>query len=120
MIDSLFLSLLSSKTNKKKNVYIFLLFEESKVEQSMNKLNFNIPEEVLHDFTGQEKQIMNYYHDNQLIVLAGLGKKKELTKENSDFIFQNLKNYVNFIEEYLNLPIKIVSLGPERNQTILR
>jgi adenylosuccinate synthase len=37
-----------------------------------------------------------------------------------DDLPQNLKNYVNFIEEYLNLPIKIVSLGPERNQTILR
>ena len=42
----------------------------------MNKLNFNIPEEVLHDFTGQEKQIMSCYHGNQLIVLVGLGKKK--------------------------------------------
>ena len=40
--------------------------------------------------------------------------------ENYDHLPQNLKNYVNFIEEYLNLPIKIVSLGPERNQTILR
>ncbi len=39
---------------------------------------------------------------------------------NYDQLPQNLKNYVNFIEEYLNLPIKIVSLGPERNQTILR
>ena len=39
---------------------------------------------------------------------------------NYDHLPQNLKNYVNFIEEYLNLPIKIVSLGPERNQTILR
>jgi adenylosuccinate synthase len=39
---------------------------------------------------------------------------------NYDHLPQNLKNYVNFIEEYLNLPITIVSLGPERNQTILR
>ena len=39
---------------------------------------------------------------------------------NYDHLPHNLKNYVNFIEEYLNLPIKIVSLGPERNQTILR
>ncbi len=33
---------------------------------------------------------------------------------------QNLKNYINYIEEYLEIPIKIISLGPERNQTILR
>ena len=41
-------------------------------------------------------------------------------KMNYDSLPQNLKNYIIFIEEYLNLPIKIVSLGPERNQTILR
>ena len=39
---------------------------------------------------------------------------------NYDHLPQNLKNYIKYIEEYLDLPIKIVSLGPERNQTILR
>ena len=39
---------------------------------------------------------------------------------NYDHLPQNLKNYISYIEEYLDLPIKIVSLGPERNQTILR
>ena len=33
---------------------------------------------------------------------------------------ENLKKYISYIEEYLNLPIKIISLGPERNQTIIR
>tara|TARA_B100000963_G_scaffold193546_1_gene168436 strand:+ start:8457 stop:9710 length:1254 start_codon:yes stop_codon:yes gene_type:complete len=32
----------------------------------------------------------------------------------------NLKNYILYIEEYLGIPIKIISLGPERNQTIIR
>ena len=27
-------------------------------------------------------------------------------------------NYVKFIEKYLNIPIKIISVGPDRNQTI--
>tara|TARA_B100001059_G_scaffold139113_1_gene139236 strand:- start:1601 stop:2854 length:1254 start_codon:yes stop_codon:yes gene_type:complete len=39
---------------------------------------------------------------------------------NYDHLPQNLKNYIGYIEEYLDLPIKIVSIGPERNQTILR
>ena len=39
---------------------------------------------------------------------------------NYDHLPQNLKNYISYIEEYLDLPIKIVSIGPERNQTILR
>ena len=32
----------------------------------------------------------------------------------------NLKKYISYIENYLNIPIKIISLGPERNQTIIR
>ena len=31
-----------------------------------------------------------------------------------------LKKYISYIENYLNIPIKIISLGPERNQTIIR
>jgi len=32
----------------------------------------------------------------------------------------NLKNYITFIENYLEVPVTIVSLGPERNQTLLK
>ena len=32
----------------------------------------------------------------------------------------NLKKFTSYIENYLNIPIKIISLGPERNQTIIR
>ena len=32
----------------------------------------------------------------------------------------NLKNYIKFIENYLEVPVTIVSLGPERNQTLLK
>ena len=37
-----------------------------------------------------------------------------------DSMPQSLKNYIQYIEEYLEIPIKIISLGPERNQTIIR
>ena len=40
--------------------------------------------------------------------------------KNFDSMPQSLKFYIQFIEEYLQIPIKIVSLGPERNQTIIR
>ncbi len=33
---------------------------------------------------------------------------------------QNLSNYILFIENLLKLPIKMVSIGPDRNQTIYR
>ena len=40
--------------------------------------------------------------------------------KNFDSMPQSLKFYIQFIEEYLQIPIKIISLGPERNQTIIR
>ena len=48
----------------------------------------------------------------------GWGEIEGITKYDS--FPENLKNYISYIEEYLNIPISIVSLGPERNQTILR
>ena len=41
-------------------------------------------------------------------------------KQDYDALPKNLKNYIKYIEEYLGIPIKIVSMGPERNQTIIR
>ena len=40
--------------------------------------------------------------------------------KNFESMPQSLKLYIQFIEEYLEIPIKIISLGPERNQTIIR
>ena len=39
---------------------------------------------------------------------------------NFETLPDNLKKYISYIENYLNIPIKIISLGPERNQTIIR
>lgn len=45
----------------------------------------------------------------------------DITKvKDFDSMPQSLKNYIQYIEEYLEIPIKIISLGPERNQTIIR
>lgn len=37
-----------------------------------------------------------------------------------DDISQSLKDYVQFIEDEVGLPIKIVSLGPDRSETVIR
>jgi adenylosuccinate synthase len=44
--------------------------------------------------------------------LTGMSSYDELPKE--------LKNYIDFIEKELEVPIKIVSVGPDRKQTILK
>ena len=49
------------------------------------------------------------------------GWKEDLTSMNSEGqLPKNLLDYIAFIEEQTNTPIKIVSVGPDRKQTILR
>ena len=45
----------------------------------------------------------------------------DLTKMSNEEEFpQQFKDYIKFLEEFLETPIKIVSIGPDRNQTIVR
>ena len=45
----------------------------------------------------------------------------DLTKITSEAEFpQQLKDYIAYIEKYIGLPITIVSVGPDRNATIVR
>ena len=65
-------------------------------------------------------------------IVRGMGEKRRVPNEkrfvagilnevkNFDSMPHSLKLYIQFIEEYLQIPIKIISLGPERNQTIIR
>ena len=36
----------------------------------------------------------------------------------ADQLPQNLNEYVKFVEDFVGVPVKIVSVGPDRNQTI--
>ena len=47
------------------------------------------------------------------------GWQEDLTKmTNEDQLPQSLKEYISFIEEFVGVPVKIVSVGPDRKQTI--
>ena len=49
------------------------------------------------------------------------GWKEDLTDINDLNQFPvNFNNYISYLEEALNTPIKIVSVGPDRKQTIFR
>ena len=49
------------------------------------------------------------------------GWKADLTKmSEASQLPQALKDYIDFLEKELEIPIKIVSVGPDRKQTILR
>jgi adenylosuccinate synthase len=49
------------------------------------------------------------------------GWKTDLTKIKSEDEFpEEFNNYLSFLEDELGVPIKIVSVGPDREQTIIR
>lgn len=49
------------------------------------------------------------------------GWEEDITKVKSyDELPQNLKDYVSFIEDFVEVNVKIVSVGPDRKETILR
>lgn len=49
------------------------------------------------------------------------GWKTDMTKFTSEEQFpQEFKDYIKFLEEQLETPIKIISIGPDREQTIVR
>tara|TARA_B100000963_G_scaffold232285_1_gene202802 strand:+ start:79 stop:1332 length:1254 start_codon:yes stop_codon:yes gene_type:complete len=56
--------------------------------------------------------------DTDFEVFPSWGEIQDLSK--FETLPKNLKEYITYIEEYLKIPIKIISLGPERNQTIIR
>jgi len=49
------------------------------------------------------------------------GWKEDITSVKTfEELPDNAKKYIKIIEEYLKIPIKIVSVGPKRSQTIIR
>ena len=49
------------------------------------------------------------------------GWKEDITKcESYDDLPKEAKAYIEFIEENVGIPVKIVSVGPKRSQTIIR
>ena len=56
--------------------------------------------------------------DNDFESFSSWGEIIDLS--NFENLPRNLKKFISYIEEYLGIPIRVISLGPERNQTIIR
>ena len=53
--------------------------------------------------------------------LPGWGKlSDDMAEKGYDSLPKNLKHYVKFIEDQVSCPVTIISIGPERHQTIIR
>ena len=53
--------------------------------------------------------------------LPGWGQLSDnMTEKGYESLPENLRNYVQFIEDQVSCPVSIISIGPERSQTIIR
>jgi adenylosuccinate synthase len=75
-------------------------------------------------YKGQEIQHLPYNIESKHVTpvyTALKGWAKDLTQmTQAEELPQALNDYIAFLEEQLNVPIKIVSVGPDRLQTIHR
>lgn len=75
-------------------------------------------------YKGEEIQHLPYNIEEenlQPVYKEFKGWKEDISKHTSfDTLPQALKDYIKFIEDELDVPIKIVSVGPDRKETILR
>lgn len=79
---------------------------------------------VAYKYNGKEIQHLPYNIEEENlepVYKEFKGWKEDISKHSSfDSLPQALKDYVKFIEDELNVPIKIVSVGPDRKETIVR
>lgn len=81
------------------NLKVFILFEESNLKNTLKKNNIKSPKSVLSDFSGKEKDIIQFYNGNEIIILLGLGVKKELDIDKLGHIINHLKFLIKTIEK---------------------
>src|SRR5690554_3131637 len=75
-------------------------------------------------YKGQEIDHLPYNieaENVQPVYISKKGWKQDLTGLTAyDQLPTELKEYIEFIEEYVGVPIKVVSVGPDRKQTIIK
>lgn len=77
-----------------------------------------------YNYKGKEIEHLPYNIESENVTPIYMemeGWEKDLTQmEKAEQLPKTLHNYINFLEDELQVPIKIVSVGPDRTQTIHR
>jgi len=83
--------------------------------------------EVVTSYVLSGKEIKNFDNSIDFLKKVGVktkrfkGWKKEISEiKNFKDLPQEAKDYINFIQDYIEIPIEIISVGKSRNQTIVR
>lgn len=93
------------------------------VLNGFNKLPVCVAYDVDGDQIKEMPASLTHYRKAQPIyeILPGWGDLSEnIWDKGYDALPQTLKDYINFIEQEVDCPVKIVSVGPQRHETIIR
>ena len=91
---------------------VLSIFDEIKICTHYELPNGELTDQFPYDVTGM---------DIKPVYKSMKGWKTDLTEVNDyNALPQELIDYVNYIESEVNVPINIISVGPDRKQTILR
>ncbi len=115
------LDLVSLKYSVRVNSLTELFITKLDVLSGLNELKLNIAYEIngseVTDFPRQQRVL----YDGKPIYKTFKGWEEDISDTTS---FENLPNeakeYIKFIEDFIKVPITFISVGPERNQNIIR
>ena len=88
----------------------------SGLEELKLGIGYKNGDEIINDYPYEQ----NMLYDAQPIYDTFEGWSEDITsvKKFND-LPENAKKYINAIEEYIQIPITFISVGPERNQNIV-
>lgn len=89
---------LTSNYNYKCHTKIVLLFENTNLQKKLRLHKIKYPKSLLKDFQGKENQILTFYSNENLIILIGLGEKKNYSIEKLTNIFKNQKKFLSNLD----------------------
>ena len=104
----------NDKIGKKSYFKIFLFFEESKSNKELKKFNIKKPK-LIDDFKKTDTEIFNFVHNDDYIVLVGLGKKRNMDIDKLNNIFNNLKIFLSNFDKNLEKSISFKIESSEKN-----
>jgi len=115
------LDLVSLKYSVRVNSLTELFITKLDVLSGLNELKVNVAYDIngseVKDFPRQQRVL----HDGKPIYKALKGWDEDITNITSfEDLPEEAKDYIKFIEDFIKVPITFISVGPERNQNIIR
>jgi adenylosuccinate synthase len=106
----------SVRVNSLTELFITKLDVLSGLEEIKLGMGYKTAEEVITDYPYQQ----SIFYDAEPVYETFEGWSEDITSvTNFDGLPDNAKKYINAIENFIEIPITFISVGPERNQNIV-